>query len=238
MQQISDNVYGILTKLSYLNYYVIINGDAVTVIDVGVSKGDAARVEKELTAHGYTLDQVKHILITHNHPDHVGGLAVLQARTNATLCVHRLDAPQVRGEENQRVAHLEELGFFTRMMAKQMMKAPLPPPARVDKELQDDDKLDDVLPGLTVVHLPGHSYGQVGYWLPEKRLLIGGDVMMRMPWGLRMPLRAPSPDWNAAKRSIKRVADMDVDILCLGHGQPYLGGAVAHIRKFADTITI
>lgn len=106
-------------------------------------------------------------------------------------------------------------------------------PARVDVELDDGDSLDQVLPGMQVVYLPGHSYGQVGYYIPQDKLLIGGDVMMHFFGSLRMPLRFVSPDWTAVKASIRKVAEMDIDILCLGHGK-VIYNANEIIRQYAN----
>lgn len=237
MLKIQEHLYGILTYGGYLNYYVIASGDALAVIDIGLGKGDVNRLERELAAHNWSLEQVQYILITHAHPDHIGGLAELQRRCNAHTCAGRLDAPVVRGDQISPTANLSELSWFLRPIARAMANTPPRAPARVDRELSDGDTLDEVLPGLQVVGLPGHSYGQVGYWLPESRTLIGGDVMMRMPWRLTMPLRAPSPDWGEVKRSIFKVAGMNVETLCLGHGRPIIGGAAAHIQKLVSRIS-
>ena len=217
MYQITENLYAIFTKGKFLNYFLIANRDTLTVIDIALGSSDVDRLEHELSEKSWSIEQVKYILITHAHPDHIGGLAELQKRTNAHTYVHRLDAPIVRGEQSQVFADVNEVGFFTRMMIS-MMKGNTTTPARVDTELTDGDVLNDILHGLEVIHLPGHSYGHSGFWLPAERILIGGDVMMNFPWGLGFPLRMPSPDWVAVKDSIRKVADMNPKMLCVAHG--------------------
>ena len=81
--------------------------------------------------------------------------------------------------------------------------------AQVDVEFEDDT---EILPGLQAVHLPGHSDGHSGFWLEADGVLLGGDVAMRMLGNLTMPFRAPSPDWDAVKRSIRKVADLKPDV--------------------------
>lgn len=231
MLQISENVYGIMTKMQMLNYYIIKNGDTLTVIDIGLNAADVDTLEKAVTAHGWSMAQIQHILITHAHPDHIGGLPELQKRINAQTYVHRLDAPAMRGEVPSPTAKPEELGFFGRIMLKGVAGTQFAP-SRVDTELHGGEVLVDVLPCLEVIPFPGHSYGQCGYWIPDQKLLIGGDVCMNLPWGVSTPLRPVSPDWKAALESIRKMADLEPEILCLGHGRIIKGNVrdkIAHL---------
>jgi glyoxylase-like metal-dependent hydrolase (beta-lactamase superfamily II) len=235
MKPISNHVYAFLTKRAYVNFYVVANDDGLTVIDIALSAADVDTLKTGLRTRGWKLSDVKRILITHAHTDHVGGLAELQYRCpEARTYAHQRTAPVLRGEETIAFADPATLRGFSRLMHRFIRG--VAQPARVDRELQDGDSLDEVLPGLQAVHLPGHSYGHTGFWWPEGRLLIGGDVMMHYPWGLRMPLRAPSPDWEEAKQSIHKVAEMDVDVLCLGHGQPILDEAHVQIKQLSARI--
>lgn len=217
MRQISEHVYGIFTLGQYVNFFLIVNGDTLTVVDIGIGKGDVERLERELGEKGWSLEQVKHILITHAHPDHIGGLPELQKRINAHTYIHRLDAPVVRGEKPPDNARPEELGFFSRIMLSGMSQITITP-ARIDTDLNNDDILNDIFPDLQVIHLPGHSYGHSGFWIPSENVLLGGDVLMNLPWGLSYPPRPASPDWVEVKNSIHKVAELNPKILCIAHG--------------------
>lgn len=234
MKQLTPHIFGILTKGSFLNGYLIDNEGSLTLVDAGIP-GFKKDVERALTILGKTMADIQRIFITHAHPDHVGDLPAIQAVSNATTYAHRLDAQVMRGESPMGYPEVAELGWFSRFMLKQMKGTSLTV-TRVDIEVDDNQVLDEILPGAMVIHLPGHSYGQVGLYLPTDNALIGGDVMMRFPWGLGMPLRPASPDWDAVRVSIQRAATLPVENLMLGHGSPLLGGAQKAMQTFAAKV--
>lgn len=232
MKQITDGVYWLGFYGGFLNVFLVERGGEWTVIDTGIGTQTVAGIQSALEKHGHALDQIRHILITHAHPDHIGGLADLQGRTQAKTYMHPADALIARGERASSLADPATLKGMNRLAYGTMRPYRVKTPAVVDVEVREGDVLDDVLPGLRVVELPGHSYGQVGYYWPARKVLFGGDVMMHFPWGLAMPLRMVSPDWDAAKASIRKVSQMDIDILCVGHGPVIRQGAQAKVRAY------
>lgn len=80
MTPLSRDVYGILTQGAFLNAYLIDHEGALTLIDVGLDAAFVDVIVAKLQDAGYTLDALERILITHAHPDHIGGLASLGAR--------------------------------------------------------------------------------------------------------------------------------------------------------------
>jgi glyoxylase-like metal-dependent hydrolase (beta-lactamase superfamily II) len=115
-----------------------------------------------------------------------------------------------------------------------MWQEPNPLPGTpVDRVLQDGDRLDEVFGGVQVIATPGHTPGHVSFWQPARRLLITGDAVGHMPWGLSLPIAAFTPDMDLARRSVSRLSRLDPEVMCMGHGNPIRKDATARLRAFA-----
>ena len=235
MKPLAENIYAIDTGKA--NIYVIKGADGLTLIDTAVV-GVRKKLETRLAKHGFHLEDIKHILVTHAHVDHVGGLKEVQEATHAEVWAYRSEAPVVRGEAAVARPDPALLKVADRLFARltPLFVGTAQPPAPVHRELEDGETLDEVLPGLRALHLPGHSPGQIGFWLERERLLIGGDVMMHLtPW-LTRPLAAYTPDMREAERSILKVAELELRTLGVGHGSALVGNAASAINRLARKI--
>jgi glyoxylase-like metal-dependent hydrolase (beta-lactamase superfamily II) len=198
----------------------------VTIVDAGLP-WSAGSVLSALTRLGRSPDEVEQILITHYHPDHVGGLAALLRHLPARTGIHAVEADAVEGS-----APMPFPWRFERSGARLAPAMAMLPHARVDDRLNDGDELP-VLGGLRVVHLPGHTPGHIALHLPEQGVVISGDALQRR-WGrLSGPDRLWTPDWPAAVRSVQRLAALDFDVLALSHFPPIRGRACEEVRRLA-----
>lgn len=203
--------------------------ERVTLIDTGLP-GSAGRILAALNAVGRPADHVEQIVITHYHPDHLGGLAGLLRHVPARVGVHAIEAPSVRGEA--------PIPFSLRYERIARRLAPVMRflrPCPVDTVLHDGDELP-VLGGLRVVHTPGHSAGHIALHLPERGVLIAGDALQRRAGGLIPPSRLISSDWPAALDSIEKLATLDFETLALSHFPPIRGAACEEVRRLARAL--
>jgi glyoxylase-like metal-dependent hydrolase (beta-lactamase superfamily II) len=207
MQLIVPGVYA-FSGLVMGRVYALESTDGLTLIDAGLGLA-ANKVLQQLRAGGRLPSDVKRILITHAHPDHIGGLAKLQAATGAQVVAHSLEWP---------------------LLLRQVSALPDTPAAR--REVEDGETLPEVLNGLQVILTPGHTLGHVSFWQLDRRLLFCGDVVMRLP-RLRLPFAAFTVDMAENKRSIKQLAGLNAEVVCFGHGQPLLPDTAAQLRAFA-----
>jgi glyoxylase-like metal-dependent hydrolase (beta-lactamase superfamily II) len=132
----------------------------------------------------------------------------------------------ISGEQPPPPARSGLLRLLFRLLAPIM---PAAEPVPVDGTLQDGDPLD-LLGGATVVHVPGHTPGSIALHFPSDRLLICGDAIDGRGQRLGPPPNSFTADVAQALVSLRRLAGLEFDVLCPGHGVPIVGGADQAVR--------
>jgi len=133
--------------------------DAV-VVDPGMMR-EAEREMVTKFIEGQELN-IKHILLTHLHVDHITSARWLADKTGADVCGSIQDA-QLGLELPDQVAH-----FRINVEVE---------PLTVDRDLIDGDTITLGDETIQVLHVPGHSPGGLAFYLPESGLLISGDTI-------------------------------------------------------------
>src|SRR4051812_36060750 len=75
--------------------YIIEDGSTLTLVDTGIT-GSARRILRYLRAHGLDPASVKQVLLTHGHPDHIGGAAAFRRATGAAVFAHEAECITTR----------------------------------------------------------------------------------------------------------------------------------------------
>jgi glyoxylase-like metal-dependent hydrolase (beta-lactamase superfamily II) len=232
MQKIIENVYT-FTGLLVGRVYCITDADGLTIIDAGLALA-VPRILAQLREAGFAPGDVKRILITHAHPDHIGGLPALQAATGAEVICSAVERPFTEGTQKLVPPAREDLPPLARMMLPRESQAL--PGTPVTRTLEPDEVLPEVLGGLQAVATPGHSPGHTSFWQPALRLLFSGDVVLRVP-GLRLPFAAFTSDMAQSKRSLQKVASLEPSLVLFGHGVP-MHNAAPVLKAFAQRVMV
>jgi glyoxylase-like metal-dependent hydrolase (beta-lactamase superfamily II) len=233
-EQIVPNVYRI--GMGYVSAYLIA-ADDVTVIDSGLPKR-RDRIFAAVREAEHQPEDVKHIALTHHHVDHTGSLAALLAATTAITYIHPLDAPVVRGEKtapgpNKTIIAGRVLGpVMDRLSPKLEIVSTL-------HETNDGDQLP-AAGGMIAVHTPGHTAGHLSYLWPQSGgVLFAGDAAGSI-LGLGPPTSALggmfTEDIPAAKDSFRKLAELEFDVACFGHGGPIKEKAHATFRRAVEKL--
>jgi glyoxylase-like metal-dependent hydrolase (beta-lactamase superfamily II) len=224
LTRVAPDVY--LIPLGAVNAYLILTNH-LTLIDTG-PPGSEHQILGAVRVLGWQPASIRHILVTHCHPDHAGGLAAVKAATGAAAYMHAADAKMVRAGKGMRaltpspgaVNHLLFRTFIGRLDGAI-------PAAEIDHEVRDREELE-VAGGIRAIHAPGHCAGQVAFLRPHHGgVLFAGDACSNV-LGLRLSLGYENLD--EGRRTLTKLGRLDFDTACFGHGRPLKRGAGARFR--------
>jgi glyoxylase-like metal-dependent hydrolase (beta-lactamase superfamily II) len=162
----------------------------------------------------------------------MGSVAALKRRSGAQVVVHRADVPLVEGRADRELGPVALGGGFQRLFNWFVYRMLRYEPTSVDRPVEDGDDLGS----WQVVHVPGHTAGSVCFYHPERRIAIVGDAINYKLGRLGPPPRVVAPDMAQARASILKIADLDFEVCCFGHGPPLLEDARQRVGAFAASL--
>jgi glyoxylase-like metal-dependent hydrolase (beta-lactamase superfamily II)/8-oxo-dGTP pyrophosphatase MutT (NUDIX family) len=195
---------------THTNCYLIYNSREILVVDPASPDEDEQQVlagcVDELLAEGRT---VREIVLTHMHPDHVGGVNALKQHLEKT---HRARAPGVAGHELTATALGDDI--------------------RVDRFIPDGETIElegEPRISLRALHTPGHARGHLCFYEARTGTLISGDNIVGLGSVLIDPPEGNMRDYLASLERMRALPNLSV--IFGGHG-PAIANPYARIQEY------
>lgn len=223
--QIVPGLYAI--PVGPVNTFLLESSDGCTLIDSGLP-GSADKVLQAIREFGKQPKDIRHIVLTHAHPDHIGSFAALKKATTADAYMHPLDAPIAtsgRGFRPMTAAPGLLTGIMFRLFVRPVASVES---ASIEHLVEDEEKLP-IADGLTAIHVPGHCAGQLALlWPRYGGVLFAADAcsnMMGLGWSLGYE------DFEEGKRSLRKLTTLKFQVACFGHGKAILQNAADKFKQ-------
>ena len=185
------------------NMYLI---DREVIVDTGTGLF-FPQIKENLINLGIKPEEIKLIVNTHCHFDHVGANKLFRDWCGCEIAIHKHDAKALeRGDSKVTIADL----FGKKMRC-----------ITVDRKLEEGDEIRTKNFKFEVIETPGHTKGSICLYERKKHILISGDTLFSDGIG-RYDL--PTGSKKDLQESIRKIAKLKIKYLLPGHGMPKIGG--------------
>lgn len=231
---------------AYVNFYLVEGKGGLTLVDSGLP-AMWQTLDRSVRSLGYSLEDIRAVVLTHAHFDHLGLAHRLNTKHGVPVWVHGGDAyiarhPYRYRHEKSRfifaLSHPAGLPVLARMTLAGALRV-----HGVDGlSVFPADDVHLAVPGSPeVVFSPGHTAGHCGLYLRDRDVLFSGDALVTLdPYtqrtGPRIVAGAATMDSRQNLDTLTQLAGTGAGLVLPGHGEAWTGGieeAVAAARRAA-----
>ena len=223
-EQITDDVVRISLRYvnGFVNSYLVLGADGPRLIDTGPLPGlGEFELESHLAELGVRAVDLREIILTHAHPDHIGAVALLAARSGARIMIHHREVSP--GDSGLRFTDVRpdlewllDQGSPERLPPIASLETEVPPKLEV---LPDDGHLEFGPLRLRLIHTPGHSPGLLCLMEDRRGLLFSTDHLLRTATPLAIRSRSTDDPVREYLASLEKIASLEPQLTLPGHGR-------------------
>lgn len=197
------------------NCYLVSVGEKTMMIDTGFP-GQANKIEKAIKANNICFEDIRYILLTHGHYDHMGNAAYFQEKYGTKIVIHEADVPLIDDNHAQVMLADSIMGRLIIRASKMTVKKKRLEPFKADKIIKETQEngfgFDE-----TIHFLPGHTKGSIGISFPTGEFF-AGDLFMNFtaPHGAHL-----WENYTTMQDSIRTVTELPIQTVYPGHGKPF-----------------
>lgn len=234
--EVLPDVVGLTVKIVNVCFVGLPKSGDWVLVDAGMPKSKNLIAEAAASRFGES-SRPKAIILTHGHFDHVGSVVELAEHWDVPVYAHALEMPYLTGEKDYPYPDTQVEGGLIAKLSSLFPNTPVDLRPRI-QTLSEDGSVPG-MPGWRWIATPGHTPGHVSFFRDSDRAMIVGDAFVTVRQDelyqvltqheeLSGPPRYFTPDWDAARDSVQRLAALKPSVVLTGHGRPMAGEALNH----------
>ena len=223
--EVFPGIHEIFSRVS--NCYLVV-ADEIMLIDTGMPGNSSKIIDYLQNTLKRKPEDIKTIIITHYHFDHVGSLDKIKKITGAKVAVHIADSNYLSGNKNQ------EGPVFMKAMVNLIKVLYQTEPVEAEILLEDGDQIG----GYQVIHTPGHTPGSICIYNPSNKVIFVGDNLRYSNGRIEGPNNRLLPEPEQFKESMKKLLNLDVEVILSGHSPPVTSNANLKLEEFLQKYLI
>jgi len=192
------------------NVYLVSEGDNAILVDT-CREQYRGMIRDECKAKNVRL-----IILTHGHIDHIQNAAYLSEKLNAPIAMHKADFELTKNNWSEPMYAHTLSGKIILGLSKHSFEYGNVEPFEPALFVKDGDALNEYGIAATVLELPGHTKGSIGILIGATDILVG-DALMNMPWPAKSPLYG---NRAVVEESAVRIGALGDLTIYFGHGKP------------------
>jgi len=227
VKRIAPGVIRVPIKIA--NCYLVGDHRQWILLDSGM-EGNHDQIRGIVEQHFGRNARPEAIVLTHGHFDHAGSAGALARSWQVPIYAHWLELPYLTGQSKYPPPDPTVGGFMSQMIRF------VPNKAFDYSEHMRELSLDNppALDNWTVLETPGHTPGHLSFFRERDGVLLAGDAfctvdqrsaikMMTMKQEVSLPPAYYTCDWQSAHDSVKRISELEPNVIGAGHGEPMSG---------------
>ncbi len=217
--------------IGYAACYIILD-EKIAIIDTGLEHTPREEILWAIKGNGRDPKEVEFILLSHEHPDHIGGVKWLRKKTGAKVGIHKTAADALRNPSKVLTRNFG-LGGTDRFIMKFREFDVYFAGLEADFTLAHKQIIKLGETKLAVIHSGGHSRSHLMFWDVDRNIVFVGDEVIEYPGDFYKHIIDLTGSSERREEALLMLMEISPNIICPVHDEVYMDEDVEPTLQYA-----